>query len=211
MSFARDTVYDAAVGVAIADDRDDLSAFSKPGCAAAVWRRQIPQHIDSWLDKIAPENLPKTRVILPSHAIVQTLTHVCDMAGLIASKERAWLCYDIASLAETFSSLMSAQFLRIRLDVIDTNACRKFHIDALTARLVCTYRGTGTQYGVSTDGADPTRVFTVQTGCPILLRGTEWPTQPASGLLHRSPPIAGTGETRLVLVLDPVINPDDAT
>ncbi|EEE38158.1 hypothetical protein RKLH11_1999 [Rhodobacteraceae bacterium KLH11] len=104
---------------------------------------------------------------------------------------------------------MSATFLRLRLDVVTTNACRRFHIDAITARLVCTYRGTGTQYGVSTDGADPQRVFTVQTGSPILLRGTLWPAEPPSGLLHRSPPIEGTGETRLVLVLDPVTDPED--
>jgi len=32
---------------------------------------------------------------------------------------------------------------------------------------------------------------------------------PVWGLLHRSPPIEGTGETRLVLVLDPVIDPEE--
>ena len=105
---------------------------------------------------------------------------------------------------------MQTNYLRLRLEaVIQTNACRKFHIDAITARLVCTYRGTGTQYGISTDGHDPDRVFTVPTGAPILLRGTLWPGRPPSGLLHRSPPIEGTGETRLVLVFDPVLNPED--
>ncbi len=83
--------------------------------------------------------------------------------------------------------------------------------DAITARLVCTYRGTGTQYGMSTDDADPQSVFTVPTGSPILLRGTFWPAEPPSGLLHRSPPIEGTGETRLVLVIDPVSDPADET
>ncbi|MEO1549526.1 MAG: DUF1826 domain-containing protein, partial [Pseudomonadota bacterium] len=67
----------------------------------------------------------------------------------------------------------------------------------------------GTQYGISVDGTEPARVFTVQTGAPILLRGTEWPEEPKSGLLHRSPPIEGSGETRLVLVLDPIFDPVD--
>ena len=97
-----------------------------------------------------------------------------------------------------------AATLRLRFDVVTGNACRKFHVDAITARLVCTYRGAGTQYGMSTDGTDPSRVFAVATGAPILLRGSLWPEEPASGLLHRSPPIEGTGETRLVLVLDPI-------
>ena len=130
-------------------------------------------------------------------------------ANLPAGPERDWLQKDIVRLADMFSGLMSATFLRLRLDVVTTNACRRFHIDAIAARLVCTYRGTGTQYGISTDGADPQRVFAVQTGSPILLRGTLWPAEPPSGLLHRSPPIEGTGETRLVLVLDPVTDPED--
>lgn len=49
--------------------------------------------------------------------------------------------------------------------------------------------------------------MTVPTGSPIILRGTRWPETPVSRLLHRSPPIVGTGETRLVLVLDPVEGP----
>jgi hypothetical protein len=77
-------------------------------------------------------------------------------------------------------------------------------VDAVTARLVCTYRGTGTQYGVAENGRDPEQIFTMQTGMPILLRGTLWPVQPATGLVRLSPPIEGTGETRLVLVLDPI-------
>ncbi|MCZ4269037.1 DUF1826 domain-containing protein, partial [Rhodobacteraceae bacterium G21628-S1] len=44
-------------------------------------------------------------------------------------------------------------------------------------------------------------------GAPIILRGTRWPETPVSGVLHRSPPIAGTGETRLLLVLDPIDDP----
>ena len=111
---------------------------------------------------------------------------------------------DVAVLAQLFADVMRSPYLRVRLDVITTNACRKFHIDALTARLVCTYRGTGTQFGFSENGADPTDIETVPTGSPIVLRGTRWPETPSSGLRHRSPPIEGTGETRLVLVLDPI-------
>ncbi len=52
------------------------------------------------------------------------------------------------------------------------------------------------------------RTYTVPTGAPILLRGTLWRADPKSELPRRSPHIAGTGETRLVLVLDPITNPD---
>ena len=210
MSFVRETIRDAAVGVGVADDPAGLRAFLQPGCAAAIWRRSLPIDKKAWLKGLAVDQLPSGRVILPKEAVAETVKHLCDMSGLPDGDQRAWLEADIAEMARMFAELMQAQFLRLRLDKVKTNACRKFHIDALTARLVCTYRGTGTQYGISTDGADPKRVFTVPTGAPILLRGTLWPSDPPSGLLHRSPPIEGTGETRLVLVLDPVLDPDDA-
>ncbi len=209
MNFVRKAIKDSAVGVGIADDPASLSTFLQPGCAAAIWRRQTPPEVQEWLDDLAAEVLPRGRVILPSNAVADTVGHFFDMSGLPDGAEREWLHQDIVSLAEVFSGLMQARFLRVRLEAVTTNACRKFHIDAITARLVCTYRGPGTQYGISRDGNDPRRVFTVQTGAPILLRGTLWPSKPPSGLLHRSPPIEGTGETRLVLVLDPVFDPED--
>ena len=209
MSLVREAVKDAAIGVGIADDPAALGAFLKPGCAAAIWRRQTPPEVQSWLDGLDPEQLPQGRVVLPPSAVADTVGHLCDISGLPAGAERDWLQADIAVLADIFADLIPARFLRLRLDVITTNACRKFHIDAVTARLICTYRGRGTQYGISQDGTEPSRVYTVQTGAPVLLRGTLWPELPRSGLLHRSPPIEGTGETRLVLVLDPLNDHDD--
>jgi len=209
MNTVSKSLTDAAIGVGVADRPEDLAVLKKPGCAAALWRRQMPGAVKDWLDGLDPDQLPRGRVILRPDAFSKTLAHLCEMAGTPDCAERAWLEADIADLAEQFAGLMSARYLRLRLDVVTTNACRKFHIDALMARLVCTYRGSGTQYGISVDGAEPTRVFQVQTGSPILLRGTLWPQDPPSGLLHRSPPIEGTGESRLVLVLDPVFDPQE--
>lgn len=203
-------VRNAAVGVGIADTPEGLSVIRKPGCAAAVWRRQPMPGFQNWIDGLDPDQLPSARLILQPKAVSDAIQHLCDVAGLGYCAERAWLEADISDLAMRFSSIMPSPYLRVRLDVVKTNACRKFHIDALTARLICTYRGAGTQYGISTDGADPKRVFQVATGAPMILRGTLWPEAPKSGLLHRSPPIEGTGETRLVLVLDPVVDLEDA-
>lgn len=209
MSYVSKTLRNAAIGVAVADDCAALKTFLAPGCAAAIWRRQVPSDIQNWLDAISPDMLPRGRVIVQPRAIPDALETLCNTANVPEGTQRDWLCADITTLADTFANLMNTPWLRLRLDVVTTNACRKFHIDALSGRMVCTYRGTGTQYGISTDGDDPKRVYTVPTGAPILLRGTLWPTQPPSGLLHRSPPIEGTGETRLVLVLDPIHDPDE--
>ncbi len=199
----------AATGTCAAASPEGLSAIREPGCAAAIWQRRSSPGFQTWIDGLAPEQLPRARMILPPTAVRAATQEICEASGTPDGPEREELVDDVAALADIFAELMGARWLRLRLDVITTNACRRFHIDTVTARLVCTYRGTGTQYGNSIDGAEPDRIFTVPTASPILLRGTLWPERPASGLRHRSPPIEGTGETRSVLVLDPVLDPED--
>lgn len=205
-----DPVCEATDAVAVSDRPAGLSAIWEPACAAAISTRAPMQGFQSWIDGLDAEDLPEARVILRPDAVRGVTTEICDAAGTPAGPHRDRLVDDIAALADVFAGLMQARWLRLRLDVVRTNACRKFHIDAVTARLICTYRGTGTQYTLCPDGADPREIATTPIGAPILLRGTLWPEHPRSGLLHRSPPIEGSGERRLVLVLDPVDDPEDA-
>lgn len=209
MTLAREILHGAAIGVGVADCVDDLDVIAKPGVAAALWRRRVDPDWQAWIDGLAAARLPRLRVILRPDMVRDAARAACDMTELGESAARNWLVEDITALAEGFTGLMRARFLRLRLDVIETDACRRFHIDAVPARLICTYRGTGTQYGISVDGEVPRRVFTTPTGAPLVLRGTLWPGDPPSGLLHRSPPIGGSGETRLLLVLDPVDDPEE--
>ncbi len=204
MNAVAEIARDAAPGVVAGDTSDALSAIRGPDCAAAIWKRQPMPGFQTWIDTLGPTQLPRGRIIVRPEAVPDAVQEICTASGTPEGAQRDRLADDIAALADIFAGLMDAKWLRLRLDVITTNACRRFHIDAVTARLVCTYRGTGTQYGISKGGAEPGRIFTVPTGSPILLRGTLWRERPRSGLLHRSPPIEGTGETRAVLVFDSV-------
>lgn len=198
---------DTAPGVAVVETPEALSALHQPDSAAVIWQRQPLDAFQQWIDGLDPDQLPTARVILRPKDIRSALRSICDAAGTPDGAERRLLIDDIAVLADIFTELMQTQYLRLRLDAVDTNACRKFHVDMLTARLICTYRGSGTQYGNSVAEEDPERIFNVPTGCPIVLRGRKWPEEPRSGLLHRSPPIEDTGETRLLMVLDPISDP----
>ena len=209
MMLAREIVEDIPIAVRVADGPEGLSAIHRPGCAAAIWQRDPQPSFQSWIDGLAPEQLPRARVILRPEDVRETALQICEASGTPDDTERARLIDDTAALADIFAGLIGMPYLRLRYDVIKTNACRKFHTDYTKARLICTYRGIGTQYGISTDGAQPGRIFTVSTGAPILLRGTLWSEHPNSGLRHRSPPIDGTDKTRLVLVLDTISEPVD--
>lgn len=194
-------------GIVNADTPDGLSAIRQSGCAAVIWKRRPLPRFQTWIDSLAPEHLPRARIILRPELVCDALLNITSACGLSTGPGRDLLIDDVSALAAIFADVMRVDYLRLRLDVTNDNVCRKFHIDAVTARLVCTYRGTGTQYGISTDGNHPCHVSTVPTGSPIILRGTHWPETPISGFLHRSPPIEGTEETRLVLALDPVDDP----
>ncbi|EBA02262.1 hypothetical protein RB2150_09714 [Rhodobacterales bacterium HTCC2150] len=204
MTQVADRLDTAVIGVADVTTLEGLSAIHQPHCAAAVFRRQHSDHFVPWIAALDPSQLPSARVVLQPNKVRSALEHLCEIAETPACTQRDAFIEDVTKLATSFARTMNAPYVRFRLDVVTTNACRKFHIDALTARLICTYRGTGTQYGTATDTSDPEHINTVPTGSPIVLRGTRWPENPASKLLHRSPPIEGTGASRLVLVLDPV-------
>lgn len=206
----RDLAVDQPKGVQVASQSGDLAHFRRGECAALVWQRPVAEEFQQWIDALGPAHLPNGRCVLPRDEVRDAVTAFCDAAGTPRDAQRAHLIEDIHALSELFADLMKAPFLRLRLQVVNTDACRRFHTDAITARLICTYRGTGTQYGTSRNGDDPARIFTVPSGAPALLRGSLWPEHPASGLLHRSPPIEGTGETRLVLVIDPLLDPEEA-
>ena len=196
-------------GVRLVDSIDELKQIGQSDCAAVVWNRTISRDALNWVDQIDVDLLPSIRVILPPHQVCDAMSKLCDIDKTPKGPHRDWLVNDIATLAEAFADQTRTPYLRLRLSVVTTNACRKFHVDAITTRLICTYRGTGTQYGLSANGADPETVVTVRAGSPIVLRGRLWPNDPPSNVLHRSPPIEGSGETRLVLVLDPIFDPAD--
>lgn len=207
MTAIRAITAEAMAGVLCVNDPADMARIRREGIAALIWQRHPLPAFQHWIDSLDTAQLPRARVILrpdAAHAFVQ---EACDSTGTPPGLQRERLIGDIAALADIFAGLTGAPWLRLRLDVVTDNACRRFHIDRVTARLVCTYRGTGTQYGFR-GGDEPADIHTVPTGAPFFMRGTLWPPRPDPGLLHRSPPIEGTGETRLMLALDPIHDPE---
>lgn len=121
-----------------------------------------------------------------------------------------WLVNDVNFLELMFAQLTGAQRLCLRLDVIEDDACRNFHVDNVRYRLVTTYRGPGTQW------LPPHAPVTPPQGAPIssdeirqlergwvaVMRGSRDATADNPGVLHRSPPIEGQGIARLFLAIN---------
>lgn len=105
---------------------------------------------------------------------------------------------DITMLARRFGEIMGTNAVEVRLERVTTNACWKFHADYTTVRLITTYVGQATEWR-DASAADATR--RLATGAVGLFKGRD--LTPERPIVHRSPPIAGTGEERLLLVIDP--------
>ena len=108
---------------------------------------------------------------------------------------------DIAQLAGRFADLMRVAEIRIRLEGVTTNACRKIHADSIDARLITTYAGPGTEYVPIGMPAEEASLQGIATGWVGLFKGRRFhPEHPFC--LHRSPPAGDMGLRRLVLVID---------
>lgn len=181
---------------------DALRQIGAEGIAAAIWQRERSAAFAGWIDALPAAQLPRLRTTLGHETVAAAVHAACDNAGTPRGTMRDWLAEDAAALAQLFSAITDAPMLQLRMDVIDSNACTRFHLDRVSARLLCTYRGAGTEYGAARPREAPAHIARVPTGAAALFRGALWSDGEATELLHRSPPVVGTGETRLLLVLD---------
>lgn len=188
----------------VVEDRSPeiLADIFTPGCAVAIWRRELRGPFQNWLDALRPDQLPEAWLATSADRAGRILDSHINQHGISEGPFRTQLIDDAAMLARAFARTMKIASLRLRLDVICDGACRKFHLDNVSARLLCTYRGRGTQYGRHRIDADPNPIHELATADVGLFRGQLWPTAERTGIVHRSPPISELGETRLLLVID---------
>ncbi len=186
--------------VAIGRDPAILERIMDETVHLAIWQRPAPEYgaavseldwdaIDDIDDEMDVVNVPRALPISLANA-----GYLADLG----------LADELAALAVRFAKIVACDRLRVRLDVIRTDACRKFHADNVTVRLLMPLVGPGTQWlaarGVDAD--PPVADGQLQIGEVGLFKGRVWAERPE--ILHRSPPVAATGITRLLLAIDPL-------
>ena len=146
------------------------------------------------------------RFVSPVSSLRAVLLTEMEQAGFPAIAARDELADDIAQLAELYCPIIKDNAVEIRIEFVTTDSCRKWHADYVTARLITTYAGTGTHWLDDADidrvrqGLEPIRINALGAGDVGIFKGKLIDGQPA---IHRSPPIVGTGEKRLLVVLNP--------
>lgn len=193
-------------------DVEVLTSIHEPSVNVAVWKRVVR-------DDLAAES-----AAWASHEHeIETVVNAQDpLSGPLLSHLPAGsaLLADIGFLLKLFVGLSRASRIHVFFGAVRDDQCRKFHQDYVRLRLIQTYFGPGTEWAPEDavcreaidkpceSVADANRLIVpnaslvqhIQPGEIIVLKGTRYPGN-ARGAIHRSPPIAHLGLTRVVFVL----------
>lgn len=194
--------------IAACDTAEGLAAINRMDTELVIWQRDQPAALTSWLGQLAPSQLPHFRVLAPLADLPRALIAQLDESGLPAGEPRDLLLADINCLATAFAAIAGVDLVDIRLERISHDACWRFHRDCVDARLLTTYRGPATEWVQPPYAGDALRDQKAYQGPSehlgihdvAVFKGSC--AGPGRGIVHRSPPIAGTGQTRLLLVLN---------
>jgi hypothetical protein len=146
------------------------------------------------------------------------------IVGDLPPRARSIVGEDVRVLAPLVARWTARKHVRVRLDPVRTDACRKLHHDYVAMRVLVTYFGPGTEWleeegadrsflgrhdlDVATSNAhivrDPARLHRAGTGDVLVLKGAAFPRTGDKGAIHRSPPIESgpSRAARLVLRVD---------
>lgn len=190
------------------DQAGVLHRFADPGVDLVIWRRELPAGLSHWLSSMVAADLPSGRLLARRMDLSDAALELVGMQGSADRDMARALAMDIAFLSGRFAEVLDAEAVDIRLDAVSTDSCWRFHTDFVAARLLTTYRGPGTQW---VDPSEAPRALELQRSFPGpvneigrhavgLFKGSR--ASDSCGIVHRSPHMTGTGETRLLLCIN---------
>lgn len=196
-------------------DASDLAVVRHHDVNMSVWHRQVPAALHDELTHLAPDDLPDVRRRVSTAGCQGEIARVLAAGGLDLDACPNWV-EDVALLARLFSGLIDTDAIALRLETSTGDGCRRFHVDQVGLRLVCTYRGPGTEWlgndevarsalyaGASNEAICRTHAPRRLSAPDVaIMKGERFPGNLGNGLVHRSPPLRGSGRTRVLLCLD---------
>lgn len=212
-----------ASSAAIVRSIRELKQIERKGIELCVWRRRPDPALASFVSSHLLDETFDLRAT--GSAGVTTVDRLLE--GLPNYDSRILLRDDIVNLAEAFAEAVKVRCLDFRLERIDDDMCRRFHVDHYTCRLLCTYAGPATQWIENADvirerlGSQGRnfphpdtnmirpngRIRRLRTFDVAILKGDLWNDGESLGAVHRSPPIKRRKAKRLLLKIDVLRRP----
>jgi len=196
---------------------DDLVRIYEPEVQLCYLPRSVDPRIEVYLQSAAPRLGAGLRQVV-GIAEGTPASALPDLPG------RQALVQDIDQWMAVYGDLLDCQRVVLRLEVIRYAMCPRFHVDRTGIRLLCTYRGPGTQWlseaqaqrsrlghGASGLADDASGLILSEAGMgevPLhaiaLLKGELWQGNAGRGAIHRSPAVPEQDAPRILLSLDAV-------
>ena len=208
-----------ATSIVQSNDIAALTGIFDPECQIFIWHRPEPAGIAAYLQAA----LDAGRLGLGLRKTLG-INETCDFPELPNLPGKQALTDDLQLITEAYGELLGCPGIGLRLEVLDKAMCPRFHVDRTGIRLLCTYRGPGTEW-LPEHLADRSRMGPLAGGLPdassglildanavgrapacslILLKGTLWQGNAGRGAIHRSPAVTEAEAPRIVLALDAV-------
>ena len=192
-----------------------LRRILDPGVNLSLWQRPAQQEITRELSILQAPHMPDVRCCTSPVSFDDDVNALLRQQHLDPMAFENWRI-DLRRLADVFFSLSEGRDVSMRLETKDGDGCRRFHVDHTHLRLLCTYRGPGTLWltdaqvdRAAQENGEPNDKI-IRFGTPSyfetfwvgIMKGDAYPGNAGRGLVHRSPPIAGSGLSRVVFCLD---------
>ena len=183
----------------------------------AIWERDLATDIQSFVNQFVQSHsqYESSLIVKPDTVFNKLIQSDNEFVNAQA------FCKDISNLVEMFCVLFDIERVGLRLKVLDSAMCPRFHVDRVPCRLVSTYCGATSEWlphdavdrsklgkgnnglsdvdsGIFQSEADINRL---KTGDVAILKGELWEGNENAGLVHRSPQVS-VGDKRFLLTLD---------
>jgi hypothetical protein len=196
--------------VRASEDPSVLASIDQPGVQLAIWQRSIARTRAADLARLhgGPGRWQVT--LRGGEPITEIIgSGELRLAGAVQDAAR--------EVIEVYGRLAAARGLAtlpIRIEAIEARVCRRFHVDHVGLRMLCTLYGAGTEWlpeaaadrtqlgaGGGEVLRDPTAIQSLIAGDIAILKGHCHRADPGLGLIHRSPD-ASAARPRLLLAAD---------
>jgi len=199
----------------LGEDPEILHCINEPELNLSLWQRAPLASVAREVAYLRATDLPDVRCRTSAATFEEDIGALLMRRGLDPQAFGGWLA-DLRRLTNLFCVICAGRDLTARLETTEVDGCPRFHVDRTHLRLLCTYRGPGTEWltneqvdrDAQGSGAPNGRI--VRFGEPSrfepfwvgIMKGDAYPGNAGRGLVHRSPPIGSSGRTRLLFCLD---------